>query len=64
MANILKSKLYKIVKRSKKTGKIYVVEVGQNGEKLNHSQGYTNESYVRQLMKRYASMGFIIEWDA
>ena len=56
--------LYIRVKRSKKTGLLYWVMMGANFEKMSHSEGYENKTFVRSLMKRFEAMGFIIEWDA
>lgn len=53
-------KIYIKKKRSKKTGKLYWTMTGGNGEKMGHSQGIENATYFKNLMKRFAAMGFII----
>jgi len=56
-------KLYIIVKKSRKTGLIYWVMTGANGEKMSHSEGYDNRAFVKKLMKRFELMGFVIDWQ-
>lgn len=59
----MKKQLYIKVKVSKKTGLLYWVMVGDNGEKMGHSEGIENKTYFKNLMKRFESMGFIIIWN-
>jgi hypothetical protein len=49
------------VKKSKKTGLLYWVMVGNNGERMAHSEGIENTSYLSNLLKRFEAMGFKIE---
>ena len=53
-------KLYIKIKKSKKTGLLYWTMTGGNGEKMAHSEGIENKTYLKALMKRFEAMGFII----
>lgn len=65
MSKILTSKLYIVVKVSKKTGKKYWRMRGENGEPMGVSQKFDNNSrtYFKDLMKRFENMGFIIKYQ-
>lgn len=47
-------------KKSKRTGLLYWVMMGANGEKMAHSEGIENKTYFKQLMARFETMGFKI----
>jgi len=49
------------VKKSKRTGLLFWVMIGANGEKMAHSEGIENKSYLSNLLKRFEAMGFKIE---
>lgn len=62
MSKILTSKLYIVVRVSKKTGKKYWRMRGENGEPMGVSQKFASNSrtYFKDLMQRFENMGFII----
>lgn len=47
-------------KVSRKTGLLYWVMTGTNGEKMGHSEGIENKTYFKSLMARFEKMGFKI----
>jgi uncharacterized protein YegP (UPF0339 family) len=49
------------VKRSRTTGNWFWVMKGANGEKMAHSEGIENRTYLKALLKRFEKMGFIIK---
>lgn len=52
--------IYITVKKSKRTGLLYWVMTGGNGEKMAHSEGIENRTYLKNLLKRFEAMGFKI----
>lgn len=54
-------KIHIKIKTSKKTGLKFWTMYGSNGEKMAHSEGIENKTYLKNLMKRFAAMGFIID---
>lgn len=56
----MKNQLFIKVKNSKRTGQLYWIMYGKNGEKMAHSEPIQNKTYLKNLMKRFQAMGFII----
>jgi O-glycosyl hydrolase len=56
----MKNQLYIQIRKSKKTGLLYWVMLGANNEKLAHSEGIENKTYLKSLMARFEKMGFKI----
>lgn len=56
----MKNQLFIEVKKSRRTGLYFWVMKGANGEKMAHSEGIENRTYLKNLMKRFEKMGFII----